>query len=110
LALFPSLRKAGLEWNPRIEVDSMAAAIGLVKLGRYATILPVGTIYKSRDRRMLLIHETCEPHILRNVFLVRLRNKLPQTATQEFIEELRIAVSRAGESSKESSRSLLPNR
>jgi DNA-binding transcriptional LysR family regulator len=104
--LLPQLRKAGLELNPRIEVDSMAAAISLVKLGRYATILPVGAIYKSRDRRRLSIHEICEPQILRSICLVKLRNELPETATQEFIEELRIAFAHAGEFSEEPSRSL----
>lgn len=104
--LLPQLRKAGLELNPRIEVDSMAAAISLVKLGRYATILPVGAIYKSRDRRRLSIHEICEPQILRSICLVKLRNELPESATQEFIEELRIAFAHAGEFSEESSRSL----
>ncbi len=41
--LLPQLRKAGLELNPRIEVDSMAAALSLVKIGRYATIPPGGS-------------------------------------------------------------------
>lgn len=104
--LLPQFRKAGLELNPRIEVDSMAAAIGLVKLGRYATILPVGAIYKSRDRRRLSIHEICKPHILRSICLVKLRNELPESATQEFIEELRIAFSHAGGCCEEPSRSL----
>jgi LysR family nitrogen assimilation transcriptional regulator len=104
--LLPQLRKAGLELNPRIEVDSMAAAISLVKIGRYATILPVGAIYKSRDRRRLSIHEICEPQILRSICLVKLRNELPESATQEFIEELRIAFAHAGDFSEEPSRKL----
>jgi DNA-binding transcriptional LysR family regulator len=104
--LLPQLRKAGLELNPKIEVDSMAAAIGLVKIGRYATILPVGAIYKSSDRRRLSIHEICEPQILRSICLVKLRNELPESATQEFIEELRMAFAHAGEFTEESSRKL----
>jgi DNA-binding transcriptional LysR family regulator len=104
--LLPQLRKAGLELNPRIEVDSMAAAISLVRIGRYATILPVGAIYKSRDRRRLSIHEICEPQILRSICLVKLRNELPESATQEFIEELRVAFAHAGEFSEELSRKL----
>jgi LysR family nitrogen assimilation transcriptional regulator len=104
--LVPQLRKAGLELNPRIEVDSMAAAISLVKIGRYATILPVGAIYKSRDRRRLSIHEICEPRVLRSICLVKLRNELAESATQEFIEELRMAFSHAGEFTEESSQKL----
>ena len=104
--LVPQLRKAGLELNPKIEVDSMAAALSLVKIGRYATILPVGAIHKSSDRRRLSIHEICEPQILRSICLVKLRNELPESATQEFIEELRTAFAHAGEFTEESSRKL----
>lgn len=95
--LLPQLRKAGLDLSPRIEVDSMAAAISLVKMGRYATILPVGAIYKSRDRRRLSIHEICEPQILRSICLAQLKNELSDGAAQDFIAELRLAFSHAGE-------------
>jgi len=91
------LQKAGLDLNPRIEVDSMAAAISLVKIGRYATILPTGAIHKSTDRRRLSIHTIRAPRILRSICLVRMRNEIPDPAAQEFIEELRTAFSSAGE-------------
>lgn len=91
------LQKAGLSLNPRIEVDSMAAAIGLVKIGRYATILPTGAIHKSTDRRRLSIHTIHAPRILRSICLVRMRSEIPDPAAQEFIEELRSAFSSAGE-------------
>ncbi|MET4385429.1 DNA-binding transcriptional LysR family regulator [Bradyrhizobium sp. F1.4.3] len=91
------LQKAGLNLNPRIEVDSMAAAISLVKIGRYATILPTGAIHKSTDRRRLSIHTIRAPRILRSICLVRMRNEMPDPAAQEFIEELRSAFSSAGE-------------
>jgi DNA-binding transcriptional LysR family regulator len=99
--LSPELRKSGLDLKPRIEVDSMAAAISLVKMGRYATILPVGAIFKSRDRRRLSIHEICEPQILRSICLAQLRNELTDGATQDFISELRLAFSHAGEVNEE---------
>ena len=99
--LLTQLRRSGLDLKPRIEVDSMAAAISLVKMGRYATILPVGAIYKSRDRRRLSIHEICEPFILRNICLAQSRNELSDGAMQDFISELRLAFSHAGESHEE---------
>ena len=91
------LRKLGLDLQPRIEVDSMGAAISLVKRGRYATILPVGAIYKSRDRRRLSIHEICEPRIIRSICLARMRTNLPDAAIQAFIAELRLAFSKPGD-------------
>jgi len=91
------LQKAGLDLSPRIEVDSMAAAISLVKIGRYATILPTGAIHKSTDRRRLSIHTISAPRIVRSICLVKMRNEIPDPATQEFIEELRNAFSSAGE-------------
>ncbi|MBC9879901.1 LysR family transcriptional regulator [Bradyrhizobium sp. INPA01-394B] len=91
------LQKAGLELNPRIEVDSMAAALSLVKIGRYATILPTGAIHKSTDRRRLSIHTIHAPRVLRSICLVRMRNDILDPAAQEFIEELRSAFSSAGE-------------
>jgi len=102
--LMPQLRKAGLELKPRIEVDSMATAISLVKMGRYATILPVGAIYKSSDRRRLSIHEICQPEILRSICLVQPRNELSDGAMHDFIAELRLAFSHAGEFNDEPGR------
>ena len=90
-------RKAGLDLKPRIEVDSMAAAISLVKMGHYATILPVGAVYNSRDRRRLSIHEISDPQIVRNICLAQMRSELPNRVTQDFISELRAAFSHSGE-------------
>jgi DNA-binding transcriptional LysR family regulator len=90
-------RKAGFDLTPRIEVDSMAAAISLVKMARYATILPVGAVYKSRERRRLSIHEISDPQIVRDICLAQMRNESRDTVTQDFIAELRAAFSHAGE-------------
>ena len=90
-------RKAGFDLKPRIEVDSMAAAISLVKMGRYATVLPVGAIYNSRDRRRLSIHEILDPQIVRNICLAHMKSELLNGVTQDFISELRAAFIHAGE-------------
>jgi DNA-binding transcriptional LysR family regulator len=94
-------RKAGLDLKPRIEVDSMAAAISLVKMGHYATILPVGAIFNSRDRRRLSIHEISDPQIVRNICLAQMRSELPNRVTQDFISKLRTAFSHPGEFKEE---------
>jgi DNA-binding transcriptional LysR family regulator len=89
--LISQLREQGLDLQPRIEVDSMSTALGLVKIAPYATILPVGAIYKSFDRRRLAIHEICEPKIKRNICLAHVKNEHPSEAAQDFVDELRAA-------------------
>jgi DNA-binding transcriptional LysR family regulator len=89
--LISQLREQGLDFQPRIELDSMSAALGLVKIARYATILPVGAIYNSFDRRHLAIHEICEPKIKRSICLAHVKNAHPSNAAQDFALELRAA-------------------
>jgi DNA-binding transcriptional LysR family regulator len=89
--LAQSLRERGLALEPRIEVDSMATCLSLVKIARYATILPLGSVYKSCDRRRLSIHEISEPRIVRKICLARTRNDSCGEAALNFISELRSA-------------------
>ncbi len=90
-----TLREHGLPLQPRLEVDSMAGCLSLVKIARYATILPMGSVYKSRDRRRLSVHEIREPRIVRNMCLARLRSKHCSEPTLQLIEELRLAFADA---------------
>lgn len=89
--LAQTLRQRGLSLQPRIEVDSMAGCLSLVKIARYATILPMGSVYKSRDRRRLSVHEIKEPRIVRTICLARSRIKSSSAAERNFLEELRLA-------------------
>lgn len=89
--LTSQLREQGLDLQPRIEVDSMSAALSLVRIAPYATILPVGAIYRSFDRRRLAIHEICGPTIKRSICLAHVRNEHPNSAAQDFVHELRAA-------------------
>jgi DNA-binding transcriptional LysR family regulator len=89
--LAQSLRERGLALEPRIEVDSMATCLSLVKIARYATILPMGSVYQSCDRRRLSIHEISEPRIVRKICLARARNDSCGEAALNFIGELRSA-------------------
>jgi DNA-binding transcriptional LysR family regulator len=89
--LAQSLRERGLSLEPRMEVDSMATCLSLIRIARYATILPMGSVYKSRDRRSLSIHEISEPRIVRKICLARARNDSCSEAALNFIGELRSA-------------------
>jgi len=89
--LAQTLRQRGLSLQPRIEVDSMAGCLSFVKIARYATILPMGSVYKSSDRRRLSVHEIREPRIVRTMCLARSRVKPSSAAERNFLEELRLA-------------------
>jgi len=86
-----SLHKAGLTLQPRIEVDSMAGCLNMVKIARYATILPLGSVSKSCRRRGVRAHEITDPQILRTISLARLRAKACRPAEAAFLDELRLA-------------------
>jgi DNA-binding transcriptional LysR family regulator len=89
--LVQSLHKAGLTLQPRIEVDSMAGCLNMVKIARYATILPLGSVEKSCHRRGVSVHEIVTPQIVRTISLARLRAKACRPAEAEFLDELRLA-------------------
>ena len=89
--LVQSLNKAGLALQPRLELDSMAGCLNLVKIARYATILPHGSIGESCRRRGVSVHEIVDPQILRTVSLARLRSRTCRPAEAAFLDELRLA-------------------
>lgn len=93
ILLTHSLSRTGLTLQPRIEVDSMAGCLNLVKIGHYATILPMGSVYKSSRRRGLAIHEIKDPQILRTICLAQVRNRPCREAETAFLDELRRAFS-----------------
>ena len=93
--LVQSLHKAGLALQPRMEVDSMAGCLNMVKIARYATILPLGSVYKSSDRRGVSVHEIVDPPIVRTICLARPRSKPCRAAEADFLDELRRAFTRA---------------
>jgi DNA-binding transcriptional LysR family regulator len=91
--LVQSLHRAGLALQPRLELDSMAGCLNLVKIARYATILPHGSIGESCRRRGVSVHEIVDPQILRTVSLARLRSRTCRPAEASFLDELRLAFS-----------------
>ena len=97
--LAQTLCGTGLILQPRLEVDSMAGCLNMVKLARYATILPMGSVYKSRGRRGLSVHEIKDPQIVRTICLARARNKPCGEAEMNLVEELRLAFAGPGDHS-----------
>jgi DNA-binding transcriptional LysR family regulator len=93
--LAQSLHRAGLVLQPRIEVDSMAGCLNMVKIARYATLLPMGSVYESRERRGVNVHEIVDPQIVRTICLARLRSKPCREAEIDFLDELRQAFGKA---------------
>jgi DNA-binding transcriptional LysR family regulator len=86
-----SLKELGLTLVPTVEVDSMAAALRFIKVAPYATILPLGSVYKSRRRRQLRVHEICEPRITRHICLARARREPSSPDALQLMAELRSA-------------------
>jgi LysR family nitrogen assimilation transcriptional regulator len=89
--LAQTLSRHGLSLTPRIEVDSMAGCLNMVKIGRYATLLPMGSVAQSSHRRGVSIHEIRDPQILRTVCLARARNKPCGAVEGAFLDALRAA-------------------
>jgi DNA-binding transcriptional LysR family regulator len=89
-----TLKEIDVVLEPKAEVDSMAAALRLVKVAPYATVLPLGTVYKSRRRRRLRVHEICEPRIIRDICLTRARRGPPSDGMLDLMHELRSAFHR----------------
>jgi DNA-binding transcriptional LysR family regulator len=89
--LVEQLQGRNLALKPRMEVDSMAAALSLVKIGGYATILPTNALKASKDRRHLSVHEIRDPHIIRAICLAHRRDGPFSDAARSFVDNLRRA-------------------
>jgi hypothetical protein len=66
----------------------------MVKIARYATLLPMGSVYQSRARRGVSVHEIVDPQIVRTICLARLRGKPCRESEVDFLDELRLAFGR----------------
>lgn len=80
---------AGLNIAPRLELDSMASAVRLVKSGEWATILPVSAVHRSIERRTLRVHEIVRPRITRDLYIVHLATHHLSETAERFVEILR---------------------
>ncbi len=91
--LLQHFRERGWLLTPQIEIDSMAAALTLVKTTRYATILPMGAVYNSRQRRQIRIHEIHSPRLIRQICVGHRRHQPEHEAARELTRELVLAFS-----------------
>jgi DNA-binding transcriptional LysR family regulator len=69
---------AGLSLLPRLELDSMASAVRLVKSGGWATVMPPSAVQRSLDDQLLVARPIVKPSVnreLRAVQMPRHRNK-----------------------------------
>ncbi|MBR1221625.1 LysR family transcriptional regulator [Bradyrhizobium sp. U87765 SZCCT0131] len=83
----------GLVLAPKLQLDSMAAAVRLVKEGGWATVLPPSAVRQSIDRGVLSAHPIIRPSILRQLRSVQLPRHPKRTSQNEFIRFLRMRLS-----------------
>ena len=73
----------------------MAGCLNMVKIARYATILPLGSVCNGSNRRGLSVHEIVDPEVVRTICIARLRSKPSRAAEADFLDELRQAFGKA---------------
>jgi len=84
----------GLSLVPKLELDSMASAVRLVKSGGWATILPASAVQRSIDDRLLAAHPIVQPTITRNLRSVRLPQHAAKPWEGRFVGMLRTLLRR----------------
>lgn len=84
---------AGLPLVPKLELDSMAAAVRLVKSGGWATVMPSSAVRRSLDNQILTAHPIIKPAIMRELRAVQLPRHRKRPWEGEFIAFLRARLS-----------------
>ena len=79
----------GLPLTPKLELDSMASAVSLVKSGGWATILPASAVQRSIDDRLLVAHPIVQPTIMRNLRAVQLPRHRAKPWEHRFVAMVR---------------------
>ena len=85
---------AGMSLTPRLELDSMASAIRLVKSGGWATVMPPSAVERSLQDHLLVAHPIVKPSITRNLRAVQLPRRRNQQWETTFIRMLRQGLTR----------------
>lgn len=85
---------AGMSLMPRLELDSMASAIRLVKSGGWATVMPPSAVERSLQDHLLVAHPIVKPSITRNLRAVQLPRRRNQQWESTFIRMLREGLTR----------------
>ncbi|MGD9769420.1 MAG: LysR family transcriptional regulator [Pseudolabrys sp.] len=84
---------AGLPLVPKLELDSMAAAVRLVKSGGWATVMPSSAVQRSLDNQILEAHPIVKPAIMRELRAVQLPRHRKRPWEGEFIAFLHARLS-----------------
>jgi DNA-binding transcriptional LysR family regulator len=84
-----SFERAGLPLVPRLELDSMASAMRLVKSGGWATVMPPSAVQRSLDDNLLVAHPIVRPSVTRELRAVQLPRRRNQKWETTFIRLLR---------------------
>ncbi len=90
--------RAGLPLVPKLELNSMASAMRLVKSGGWATVMPPSAVQRSIDNKLLIAHPIIRPSVTRELRAVQLPRRRNQTWEATFISLLRerLRVDEAG--------------
>lgn len=81
--------RASLPLIPKLELDSMASAMRLVKSGGWATVMPPSAVQRSIDNKLLVAHPIIRPSVTRELRAVQLPRRRNQTWEAAFISLLR---------------------
>ncbi|MES3000968.1 MAG: LysR family transcriptional regulator [Pseudomonadota bacterium] len=79
LLLQQRFTELGLKIESKLEIDSMAATLRMVRSGPYVTVLPWGSIASSTARRGLVLHRIVKPEVKRGISAMWL-NRRPLSA------------------------------
>jgi DNA-binding transcriptional LysR family regulator len=80
---------AGLPLVPKLELDSMASAMRLVKSGGWATVMPPSAVQRSIDDKLLIAHPIVKPSVKRELRAVQLPRRRNEKWETTFIHVLR---------------------
>lgn len=79
-------KSAGVALEPKLEFDSMAVAISLVRSGSWATILPVSAVAHGITHGLLSVHPVSDkPPLMRELWAVRRSGTKMTEPTRDFI-------------------------
>ncbi|WP_426437021.1 LysR family transcriptional regulator [Bradyrhizobium genosp. P] len=90
--------EAGLSLAPKLEIDSMAMTLNLVKADDWATVLPVSAIYKRAQANELQVNVIKEPSVERSLSLIRRTSSRPSANVTRFIDILTKRIHDGGRS------------
>lgn len=80
-------KSEGIALEPKLEFDSMAVAISLVRSGKWATILPISAVLHGVTHGLLSVHPVSnKPPLMRELWAVRHSSTKMTESTRGFIK------------------------